>query len=820
MNLELLLSGRVLSMAFIFVAFLGISALIFVYAESVAPSVPTTKSISDTIPFLREVADTTPPIDTTPPVVTVPVDMKVEATGPEGRIVSYESTATDTVDGNVATVCSPKSGSLFALGQTRVECTAVDKAGNTGKNQFIITVRDTTPPETTLGDVTVGWLGSITSGDTTPSVDSNFDFDGTDLVGISHYECRLEDGGWKSAHKVTDINGEKINTCTYTGVRDPGAHNFEVRAVDTSGNKDASPASFMWNIEAPDQAIQGLITRVNSIYQSLNLDSALHQAIEDLSDNSVSNDPNSCYLLNSFMNDLNVQNMIGTLSLTDLNDFVKTTLAIMDNIGCLPPIANAGSPQSVEAGEKGVMLDGSNSLHADNPISFNWKQIGGSPTVEIRNSAKAKASFDAPTSDQFKDVGSSTTLTFELTVAGAGDLKSTAITTVEVNAVNNPPEEPGVNNPPVAKSQSVTTYSDKSISINLDATDKDGDSLTYSLTSSPNHGSLSSFDKNTGTVVYTPKSGYTGSDGFTFTANDKSSTSNSAKVSITVNSVSSGTTKAFSMAAVGDWGCTSNTDKTVKKISSEKPNIVLALGDYSYEPSADCWLKAVKPIDDITKITIGNHEDSPNEDLDAYMSNFGMNKQFYSFTKNNVHFVVMATEIPYKSGSDQYKFVVNDLSKASTDKNVDWIVVFMHRIMYTSPTSCSSCGALSDLRETYHPLFDKYGVDFVLQGHAHDYQRSYPLQYNQKDAEDPIVTDKNSGKYNDPKGEIYAIVGTGGEDFHALKSKSSFIASQNDARFGHLNLDTSKSATTKILNGQFIGNDGKIMDEFQIMNHQ
>ena len=377
-----------------------------------------------------------------------------------------------------------------------------------------------------------------------------------------------------------------------------------------------------------------------------------------------------------------------------------------------------------------------------------------------------------------------------------------------------------VNTPPVAKAQSVTTNRDTAASINLGATDKDGDSLTYSLGTSPNHGSLSSFDKNTGTVVYTPKSGYTGNDGFTFTANDKSSTSNSAKVSITVNSVSSGTTKAFSMAAVGDWGCTSNTDKTVKKISSEKPNIVLALGDYSYELSADCWLKAVKPIDDITKITIGNHEDSPNEDLDAYMSNFGMNKQFYSFTKNNVHFVVMATEIPYKSGSDQYKFVVNDLSKASTDKNVDWIVVFMHRIMYTSPTSCSSCGALSDLRETYHPLFDKYGVDFVLQGHAHDYQRSYPLQYNQKDAEDPIVTDKNSGKYNDPKGEIYAIVGTGGEDFHALKSKSSFIASQNDARFGHLNLDTSKSATTKILNGQFIGNDGKIMDEFQIMNHQ
>ena len=537
MNSKLSLSVAVLSIAFIFVVFLVPSALIVVDGESVVPNIPITKSPEDTKPLLKTVQDTTLPIDTKPPIVSVPEDMIVEATGPEGRIVSYESTATDTVDGNVATVCNPKSGSMFALGQTRVECTANDKAGNTGKNEFIVTVRDTTPPETMLGDVTVGWLGSIAAGDTTPSVDINFDFNGTDLVGISHYECRLDNGAWKSAHSLSDISGEKINNCTYTGVRDPGSHNFEVRAVDTSGNKDPSPASFTWNIESPVNAIQGLITQVNSIYQSLSLDPPLHQAIEDLSDKSISNDGNSCYMLDSFMNEIKVQNMIGSLSLTDLNDFAKTTLAIMDNIGCPPPIANAGSPQSVDAGEKDVMLDGSDSFYADNPTSFKWKQIGGSPTVEIRNSGKVKASFDAPTSDQFKDAGSSTTLTFELTVAGAGDLKSTAITAVKVNAVTTPPVQPAVNTPPVAKSQSVTTNRDTPASITLDATDEDGDSLTYSLTSSPKQGSLSSFDKDSGSVVYTPKSGYTGSDSFTFTANDKSSTSNTAKVSITVNPV-------------------------------------------------------------------------------------------------------------------------------------------------------------------------------------------------------------------------------------------------------------------------------------------
>lgn len=281
---------------------------------------------------------------------------------------------------------------------------------------------------------------------------------------------------------------------------------------------------------------------------------------------------------------------------------------------------------------------------------------------------------------------------------------------------------------------------------------------------------------------------------------------------------------AFSIASAGDWGCNSNSGKTAKKIASEKPDVILGLGDYSYKPSADCWLKTVKPLyqDKSTemKISIGNHEDSSKEDLNKYLSNFGMKKQYYSFTIKNIHILVMATEIPYKSGSDQYKYVVSDLSKASTNKNVDWIVVIMHKIMYTSPTKCSSCPGISDLRKAYHPLFDKYGVDLILQGHAHDYQRTYPLQYNQKDNAKPIVTDKNPGKYIDPKGEIYVIVGTGGVNFHALKSKSPFVSVQHDKRFGHLDLDVTSDKTTNIFKGKFIGNDGKIMDQFSIVNHR
>jgi hypothetical protein len=54
------------------------------------------------------------------------------------------------VDGPVAVTCSPVSGATFALGTTTVTCSALDRAGNTAKGSFAVTVQDTTPPVLTL----------------------------------------------------------------------------------------------------------------------------------------------------------------------------------------------------------------------------------------------------------------------------------------------------------------------------------------------------------------------------------------------------------------------------------------------------------------------------------------------------------------------------------------------------------------------------------------------------------------------------------------------------------------------------------------------
>jgi len=91
-----------------------------------------------------------------------------------------------------------------------------------------------------------------------------------------------------------------------------------------------------------------------------------------------------------------------------------------------------------------------------------------------------------------------------------------------------------INTPPVANAQSVTVTMNTAKSITLTSSDADGDTRTYVIVTNPGHGSLSGLNASTGAVTYTPTSGYSGPDSFTFKANDGHDDSNIATVTITV----------------------------------------------------------------------------------------------------------------------------------------------------------------------------------------------------------------------------------------------------------------------------------------------
>src|ERR687891_400181 len=198
---------------------------------------------------------------------------------------------------------------------------------------------------------------------------------------------------------------------------------------------------------------------------------------------------------------------------------------------------------------------------------------------------------------------------------------------------------------------------------------------------------------------------------------------------------STATLSNFNFAAVGDTNCNSNTEEIVE------------------------------PIDNIMKIAIGNHETGAI--LTELMEHYGLTDQYYSFDYQNVHFTVMSDYLPDEIGSEQYTFVQNDLAKAAADPNIDWIIVPHHSQKYAS-TKNYDIPEEREWNNIYHPLFEQYNVDLVLQGHQHNYQRTYPIKYNSDTPMNPIITDKNKSTYTNPEGQIFATVGTGGVNHHKL----------------------------------------------------
>ncbi|MGA9909476.1 MAG: metallophosphoesterase, partial [Nitrososphaeraceae archaeon] len=269
----------------------------------------------------------------------------------------------------------------------------------------------------------------------------------------------------------------------------------------------------------------------------------------------------------------------------------------------------------------------------------------------------------------------------------------------------------------------------------------------------------------------------------------------------------------FNFAAVGDMGCSPLTEKIINDINNKSPEVILALGDLSYQrDNSDCWLNIVAPVEPKLKIVLGDHDYDSDSVLKQYKNHFNMSQEYYSFNYENVHFIALATEIPFDINSSQYNFVKNDLEAASKNPDINWTIVYSYRPQYSSPSEHPGNNFLRDL---YHPLFQKYNVDIILQAHNHNYQRTYPINYNNESSSSPLVTDNDIKSYKDPAGQVYVTVGTGGSVLHDLSGKARYMAVQYLA-FGFL--DISITSNGRNLTGTFYdSSDGTIKDHFTVI---
>ncbi|HSF49357.1 MAG TPA: hypothetical protein VLA74_01235, partial [Nitrososphaeraceae archaeon] len=134
--------------------------------------------------------------------------------------------------------------------------------------------------------------------------------------------------------------------------------------------------------------------------------------------------------------------------------------------------------------------------------------------------------------------------------------------------------------------------------------------------------------------------------------------------------------------------------------------------------------------------------------------------------------------------------------------------------IYTSPTQHPGN---STIRDIYHPLFDKFGVDLVFSSDNHNYQRTFPINFNGNgdSSDNPIITNTDSTSYNIDSGVIYLIVGTGGRSLYEIEEQAPFVANQYDKQFGFLNIDI---YADKALRGTFYINEDNNPKYYPISN--
>ncbi len=223
----------------------------------------------------------------------------------------------------------------------------------------------------------------------------------------------------------------------------------------------------------------------------------------------------------------------------------------------------------------------------------------------------------------------------------------------------------------------------------------------------------------------------------------------------------------FTFVAAADTGVGSTAAANVARMVEANPALAVDGGDLSYangdEPLWDQWFNQLQPLASRVPYmpSPGNHDYEAAYGLKAYLGRFALprNERYYSFNYSSVHFISLDGGPLYNTTISGTKtaWLEKDLRYNSQDTKHPWTVVVFHFPPFTSGSSQPWWAG----RATWSPLFDKYGVEMVINGHDHDYERSWPVYAS------GVVAQRN---YSNPRAPVYVVTGGGGEELYPFPS--------------------------------------------------
>ncbi|MFM1770793.1 MAG: hypothetical protein RJA22_3322 [Verrucomicrobiota bacterium] len=204
--------------------------------------------------------------------------------------------------------------------------------------------------------------------------------------------------------------------------------------------------------------------------------------------------------------------------------------------------------------------------------------------------------------------------------------------------------------------------------------------------------------------------------------------------------------------------------------------------------------------------------------------------RYYSFNYGNIHFVNLDSMLSDRStNGPMWRWLQQDLA-ANTQ---DWLIAFWHHPPYSKGNHDSDNidgddPELVEMRENFLPLLESYGVDLVLCGHSHNYERSYLLSghYGYSRTLMPqMILDAGSGRPGDTgayrksqskpspnQGTVYIVAGSSGSTTGGPLNHPAMFVSLDELGSVILDVDHQR------LEARMLRENGVVADHFTLLN--
>ncbi|MBI4406798.1 fibronectin type III domain-containing protein [Candidatus Micrarchaeota archaeon] len=242
-----------------------------------------------------------------------------------------------------------------------------------------------------------------------------------------------------------------------------------------------------------------------------------------------------------------------------------------------------------------------------------------------------------------------------------------------------------------------------------------------------------------------------------------------------------GSIEEFVAVAWGDQGHVH--EEVPEAAASINPNLVLFAGDLAYgdnEDKVDKFFEVDEPLaaTSLFMAVPGNHEyhdfGQNSDNALTFVNRFAfprnsmysyLDERTYSFNYGNAHFAFI--DLGKEESDDEDQVDSNEVAAwldadlAALPPGITWRVVVLHFNLYSTGARHRMSGHAKE-RQRFEPIFRRHGIDLVVMGHLHAYERMYPL------ADPDVAVDPNPNNlifetdYENPAYPVYLVAGTGG----------------------------------------------------------